>query len=68
MGEKKYFEMVWERVKSEEFVRKVCLIESVGPNSRGRALGRWRDRVKEYMRERGATRGGKAGSNKEGVF
>ncbi len=30
----------------------------VGPNSRGRSLGRWRDRVKEYMCERGATRGG----------
>ncbi len=26
------------------------------PNSRGRPLGRWRDRVKEYMCERCATR------------
>ncbi len=32
--------------------------ESVDPNSRGRPLGRWRDRVKEYMYERGTTRGG----------
>ncbi len=32
--------------------------KSVGPNSRGRPPGRWRDRVKEYMCERGAARGG----------
>ncbi len=43
---------------SEEFVNKVYMSESVGPNSRGRPLGRWRDRVKEYMCERGATRRG----------
>ena len=30
----------------------------MGPNSRERLPGRWRDRVKEYMCERGATRGG----------
>ncbi len=35
---------------------------------RGRPPGRWRDRVKEYMCERGATREGRAGSSKEGVF
>ncbi len=45
-------------MKSEEFVRKVYVSESVGYSSRGRPLGRWRDRVKEYMCERGATRGG----------
>ncbi len=28
-----------------------CMSESVGPNSRGRPLVRWRDRVKEYMCE-----------------
>ncbi len=38
-----------ERMESEEFVKKVHMSESVGPNSRGRPLGRWRDRVKEYM-------------------
>ncbi len=38
-----------ERIGSEEFVKKVYMIESVG---------RWRNRVKEYMCERGATRGG----------
>ncbi len=43
MGEKKYI----ERMGSEEFVRKVHVSESVGPSSRGRPHGRWRDRVKE---------------------
>ncbi len=50
-----------ERMGSEEFVKKVYTSESVGPNSRGRPPGRWRDRVKEYMRERGATRRGGLG-------
>ncbi len=31
-----------------KFVKKVYMSESVGPNSRGRPLGRWRDRVKQY--------------------
>ncbi len=43
---------------SKEFVNKVYMSESVGPDSRGRPPVRWRDRVKEYMYERGATRGG----------
>ncbi len=34
---------------------KEVLVE--GHSRRGRPLGRWRDRVKEYMCERGATRG-----------
>ncbi len=42
-----------ERMGSKAYVR-----ESVGPSSRGRSPARWRDRVKEYMCERGATRGG----------
>ncbi len=46
-----------ERMGSEEFVKKLYMSESVGPNSRGRPLQRWRDRVKEYLCERGATRG-----------
>ena len=46
-----------ERMGNEEFVKKVYRSESVGPNSRGRLPGRWRDRVKEYMCERGASRG-----------
>ncbi len=40
----------------------------MGPNSRGRPPGRWRDRVKEFMCEIGATRRGMAESSKEGVF
>ncbi len=40
--------------------------EIVGPNSRGRPHGRWKDRVKEYMCERGATRrGGFQQANRE---
>ena len=42
---------------SEEFVKKVYVSGSVDPNSRGRLPGRWRDRIKEYMCVRGATRG-----------
>ncbi len=40
-----------ERMGSEEFVKKVYMSELVGPSSRGRPPGRWRDRVKEYMCE-----------------
>ncbi len=40
-----------------------------GHSRRGRPLGRWRDRVKEYMCERGATRrAGLDQASKEGVF
>ncbi len=45
-----------ERMKSEEFVKKVYMSERVCPYSRGRPPGRCRDRVKEYMYERGAAR------------
>ncbi len=44
-----------ERIGSEEFTIKVYMSE--GPNRRGRPPGRWRDRVKKYICERGATRG-----------
>ncbi len=47
-----------ERMGSEEFVRKVHVSGGVGPSNRGRPPGRQRDRVKEYMGGRGATRGG----------
>ena len=37
----------------------MCTLSNiVDPNSRGRPHGRWKDRVKEYMCERGATIGG----------
>ncbi len=45
MGEKEHPEM--------EFVKKVYLSSVEGPNRRGKPLGRWEDRVKEYASERG---------------
>ncbi len=54
--------LIWfghiERMESEELVKKVFVSGGVDPDSRGRPPGRWRDRVKEYMCERGATRRG----------
>ncbi len=41
-----------ERMGREEFV-KVCDGEFEGPNRRGRPLGRWKDRMEEYLEERG---------------
>ncbi len=32
-------------------MKKVYMSESVGPRSRGKLLGKWRDRAKEYIRE-----------------
>ncbi len=36
-------------MESKKFVKTMYVSESVGPNSRGRPLGRWQDRVTEYM-------------------
>ncbi len=47
--------LIWfrhERMKSEDFVKKLFVSKSVGPNSREKPLGRWKDRVKEYICER----------------
>ncbi len=41
---------------NEEPVKKVYLGSVEGTNRRGRPLGRWEDRVKEYMSERGVRR------------
>ncbi len=41
-----------ERMGSGEFV-KVYESESEGPNRRGKPLGKWKDKVQEYMGERG---------------
>ncbi len=38
-----------ERMMNEEFVKKAYGSYISGPNSRRRPLGRWNDRVKEYM-------------------
>ncbi len=62
----RWFEHI-ERMGSEEFMKKVYMSESVGANGRGRPLGRWMDKVKEYMFERCYQRG-RAGSSKEFVF
>ncbi len=41
-----------ERMDCDEFVKKVYVSGGVGPSSRGRPPGRWRNRVKEYTCER----------------
>ncbi len=43
-----------ERMGNEEFVKRVYLSSVEGTNRRGRPLGRWEDKVKECVRERGA--------------
>ncbi len=43
-----------ERMENEDFVKKVYWCSVEGPNRRGKPLGRWEDRVKEYVSERGA--------------
>ncbi len=40
-----------------ESVKKVCLSEMEGSKGRGRPLGRWKDRIREYMSERVTGRG-----------
>ncbi len=45
-----------ERIENEEFVRKVYLSSVEGPNRGGRPLGKWEDRVKDYVSERGVRR------------
>ena len=41
-----------ERMKNEEFVKKVYMSKLEGVNRRGRPLGRWKDRVKENLNEK----------------
>ena len=47
-----------EREKSEEFVKTVYVSETESPRRRGRLVVRWKDKVKEYMHQRVADRGG----------
>ncbi len=47
-----------EKMRNEEFVKKVYTSESMDPNSRGRPPEKWRDTVKEHTSKRGAARGG----------
>ncbi len=46
-----------ERTENEEFVE-VYLSCVEGPNRRGWPLGRWDDRMKEYVSERGVSKNG----------
>ncbi len=41
-----------ERIGNEEFVKKVYLSSVEGTSRKGRPLGRWEDRVREYVSER----------------
>ncbi len=56
-----------ERMENEEFVKKVYLGSVEGSNRRERPLGRWEDKVKEYVSERGV-RGDGLEWAKEGVY
>ncbi len=47
-----------ERMGNEEFVKKVYLSSVEGINRRGRPHVRWKDRVKEYVNERGVRENG----------
>ncbi len=42
-----------ERMKNEEFVKKVYMSSVEGSSRRGRPLGRWENRVKKYMSGKG---------------
>ncbi len=54
-----------ERMGNEEFV-KVYLGSVEGTNRRGMPLGRWKDRMKEYVSERGVREEGSAWIGKDG--
>ncbi len=56
MSEKKYFEVISTLRGWRKPVKKVYVSKSMGSNGRGRLLGRWKDRAKEYMCEKSATR------------
>ncbi len=55
-----------ERMENEEFVKRVTLSSVEGPKRRGKPFGRWKDRMKEYMTERGE--GKWAGIGKEEMY
>ncbi len=41
-----------QRMENEKFVTTVYVSSAEGSNRRGRPLGRWEDKVKEYVSER----------------
>ncbi len=56
-----------ERMGNEEFLKKMYLGSVEGMNRRGRPLGRWKDRVKEYVSERGVRGNGLEWARRECV-
>ncbi len=46
-----------ERIKSEEIVKEAYVSKLEGSNLRGMTLGRWKDKVMDYMCERDKVRG-----------
>ncbi len=56
-----------ERMENEEFVKNVYLSSVEGPSRRGRPLGRWEDRRKEHMSERGVRGNGLEWARRECV-
>ncbi len=62
----RWFDIGIERMGNEEFVKKVYQSSVEGTNRRGRPLGRWEDRVKEYVSER-KSEGKWVGVGKKGV-
>ncbi len=54
-----------ERMENEEFVKMMYLSSVEGPNRRGRPIGRWEGRVKEYMSERGVKGNGLGWARRE---
>ncbi len=61
--------MVWpcERLRSGEFVM-VYESESEGPDRKGKPLGRWKDRVEQYLAEREVLVAGKFLNRQRGSF
>ncbi len=56
-----------ERMENKKFVNKVYLSSVEGPNRRGRPLGRWEDKVKEYASERGVMGNGLEQTRRESM-
>ncbi len=52
---------------NEEFFKRVYLSSVEGTNRRGRPLGRWEDRVKEYVSEREVRRNGLEWARRESM-
>ncbi len=55
-------------MRNEEFVKKVYLSSVEGTNRRGRLLGRWKNRVKKYVSERGVIENGLEWARRECIF